>query len=208
MKFKTSVVLTAMAVIATMLYVTACESPSRLASKIEGAWSGTSERFDKKVVGDGTYTPVYEFTRTENRPEGTVLLSAQVSVTMPINSQVNADGTAPVSATAAGLATVRGIWTADDDDEVKIAFDPSTLTVTMDPDVQFAIADVYTAFDTDSTATVTPQVMKAFREQVERGINDVVARVNEFDDIHFNSDQMMTAKVGKTRRTFAKAFGN
>lgn len=204
MKFKTSVVWTALAVAATMLYVTACDSPSHLASKIEGAWSGTSERFDKRIVGDGTYTPVYEFSRPDNRPDGTVSMTAQVSVTMPINSQVNAEGTAPVSATAAAVATVSGVWTATDEDEVKIAFDPSTLTVTMDPDVQFAIADVYTTFDTDSTATVSAQVMKAFREQVIRGMDEVISRVDEFDDIHFNSDAMMTTKVGKTRRTFAR----
>lgn len=184
---------------------TACDSSSRLASKIEGVWSGTSERFDKQIVGDGTYTPVYEFVRTDKKPDGSVTLSAQVSVTMPINSQVNAEGTAPVSATAAALATVSGTWFADDDDEIKIAFDPSTLTVTMDPDVQFAIADVYTSFDTDSVATVPAPVMKSFSEQVRRGMNDVISKVNEFDDIHFNSDSMMSAKIAKTRRTFARS---
>lgn len=205
MKFKTSVVLTSLAVAGTILFTTACESPSRLAAKIEGIWSGTSERFDKQVVGDGTYTPVYEFSRSDNRPEGTVTLSAQVSVTMPINSQVNAEGTAPVSATAAALATVSGYWIADDEDEIKIAFDASTLTITMDPDVQFAIADVYTSFDTDSVATVPAPVMKAFREQVSRGMNDVISRTHEFDDIRFPADAIMTTKIGKTRQTFARS---
>ena len=205
MKFKTSVVLTSLVVAGTILFTTACESPSRLASKIEGIWSGSSERFDKQVVGDGTYTPVYEFSRSDNRPEGTVTLSAQVSITMPINSQVNAEGTAPVSATAAALATVSGYWIADDEDEVKIAFDASTLAITMDPDVQIAIADVYTAFDTDSVATVPAPVMKAFREQVNRGMNAVISRTHEFDDIRFPADAIMTAKVGKTRQTFARS---
>ena len=205
MKFKASVIMTSLAVPGTLLFTTACDSPSRLASKVEGAWSGTSQRFDKKVVGDGTYTPVYEFTRTDKRPSGNVTLSAQVSVTMPINSQVNAEGTAPVSATAAALATVSGYWTADDDDEIKIAFDASTLTITMDPDVQFAIADVYTNFDTDSVATVSAPVMKAFREQVRRGMDQVISKTREFDDIHFPADAIMTAKVGKTRQTFARS---
>lgn len=205
MKLKTSVIMTSLALAGTLLFTTACDSPSRLASKVEGTWSGTSVRFNKQVVGDGTYTPVYEFSRTDKRPAGNVTLSAQVSVTMPINSQVNAEGTAPVSATAAALATVSGYWTADDDDEIKIAFDTSTLTITMDPDVQFAIADVYTDFDTDSVATVSAPVMKAFREQVRRGMDDVVSKTREFDDIHFPSDVIMTAKVGKNRQTFARA---
>lgn len=204
MKFKTSAILTALAVIATLGYVTACDSTSRLASKIEGAWSGTSVRFDKKVVGDATYTPVYEFTRAGAANEGTVIMTAQVAITLPINSQVNAEGTAPVSATAAAVATVNGVWHADDEDEIKLAFDPATLKVDVDPDIQFAIANVMTNYDTDSVATVSPQVMKAFRDQVVRGMNDVITKTHEFDDIHFTSDDMMTAKIHKTRQTFVR----
>lgn len=204
MKFKTSAILTALVVVATLGYVTACDSPSRLASKIAGTWSGTSVRFDKKAVGDGTYTPVYEFTRAGASNEGSVTMTAQVSVTLPINSQINAEGTAPVSATAAAVATVSGVWHADDEDEIKIAFDPATLKVDVDPDIQFAIADVFTDFDTDSVATVTPRIMKAFSDQVSRGMNDVITQTHEFDDIHFTSDNMMTAKIHKTRQTFVR----
>lgn len=204
MKFKTSAILTAIAVVATLGYVTACDSSSRLASKISGAWSGTSVRFDKHQVVDGTYTPIYEFSRTGNATEGTVTMTAQVAVTLPINSQVNAEGSAPVSATAAAVATVNGVWHADDEDEIKLAFDPATLTVDVDPDIQFAIANVMTNFDTDSTATVTPAVMKAFKDQVTRGMNDVITRTHEFDDIHFTADDMMTAKIHKTRQTFVR----
>ena len=204
MKFKTSAILTAIVVVATLGYVTACDSPSRLASQIAGAWSGTSVRFDKKTVSDGTYTPVYEFTRAGAANEGTVTMTAQVSVTLPINAQVNAEGAAPVSATAAAVATVNGVWHADDDDEIKIAFDPATLKVDVDPDVQFAVADVFTNFDTDESSTVAPQVLKAFSDQVTRGMNDVITRTHEFDDIHFTSDDMMTAKIHKTRQTFVR----
>lgn len=204
MKFKTSAILTALVVVATLGYVTACDFPSRLASKIAGTWSGTSVRFDKKAVGDGTYTPVYEFTRAGASNEGSVTMTAQVSVTLPINSQINAEGTAPVSATAAAVATVSGVWHADDEDEIKIAFDPATLKVDVDPDIQFAIADVFTDFDTDSVATVTPRIMKAFSDQVSRGMNDVITQTHEFDDIHFTSDNMMTAKIHKTRQTFVR----
>lgn len=205
MKFKTPAIITSLACAGILLFTTACDSPSRLASKVEGVWSGTSVRFDKKVVGDGTYTPVYEFTRTDNRPAGNITLSAQVSVTIPINSQVNAEGTAPVSATAAALATVSGYWTADDDDEIKIAFDPSTLNITMDPDVQFAYANVYTSFDVDSAATVSAPVMRAFHDQVRRGMDHVISKTREFDDIHFPAESIMTAEIGKNRQTFARS---
>lgn len=204
MKFKTSAILTTIAVVATLGYVTACDSSSRLASKISGTWSGTSVRFDKKTVSDGTYTPVYEFTQVGKDAEGTVKMTAQVAVTLPINSQVDAEGTAPVSATAAAVATVSGVWHADDEDEIKLAFDPATLKVDVDPDVQFAIASVLTNYDTDSTATVSPQVMKAFRDQVTRGMNEVITKTHEFDDIHFTSDNIMTAKIHKNRQTFVR----
>ncbi|MBD5239362.1 MAG: hypothetical protein HDS64_06285 [Bacteroidales bacterium] len=204
MKFKTSAILTVLTVVATLGYVTACDSSSRLATKISGPWSGTSVRFDKKTVTDGTYTPVYEFTKVGSGSEGTVTMTARISITLPINSQVNAEGTAPVSATAAAVATVSGLWHAHDEDEIKLAFDPATLKVDVDPDVQFAIASVLTNYDTDSTATVSPQVLKAFRDQATHGMNDVITKIHEFDDIHFQSDNMMTAEIHKQRQTFVR----
>lgn len=198
--------LSLLSVVAAVAFTTACESPTRLASKIEGTWSTSPQRFDKEIVGQGTYTPVFQFTRSDRRPEGSVVISAQLSVTMPVNAPVDSLGAAPVSATAAGLATISGIWTADDDDELKIALDPSTLDITMDPDVQFAIADVFTDYDTDSISKVSPQVMRAFAEEARRGMTDVISRINELDDIDFQSDAMFTAKLNGTKLTFARSL--
>lgn len=204
MKIRTSVSVCFLAIVGSIAFITSCESPERLASRLEGAWSGVPERFDKEIVGDGTYTPVYEFTRPDKRPEGNVTLAAQVSVTMPVNAPVDSLGTSPVSATAAAMATVSGIWIADDDDEVKIAFDPSTLTITMDPDVQFEIADLFTSYDTDSVATVPTPVMKSFQEQIRKGMNDVISHINEFEDVNFKGEAMMTCKIQKRRLTLSR----
>lgn len=206
MNIKYSMALSVLTVAAAVTFSTACESPTRLASKLEGTWSTSPQRFDKEIVGQGTYIPVLEFSREDKRPEGTVIISTQLSVTMPVNAPVDSMGAAPVSATAAGLATISGVWTADDDDQVKIALDPSTLDITMDPDVQFAIADVFTDYDTDSVSRVSPQVMRAFAEEARKGMTDVISRLNELDDIDFQSDVMFTAKLNETRLTFARSL--
>lgn len=206
MNIKLSMAISVLSVAATVAFTTACESPTRLASRIEGTWSTSPQKFNKEVVGQGTYVPLLEFTRPDKRPEGSVTLTAQLSIIMPINAPVDSMGATPVSATAAGVATISGIWTADDDDEVKIALDPSTLDITMDPDVQFAIADVFTDYDTDSVAGVSHQVMRAFAEQARQGMTDVISHFNELDDIKFPSDAMFTAKLNGTRLTFAKSL--
>lgn len=205
MNIKLSMAISVLSVAAAVAFSTACESPTRLASRIDGTWSTSPEKFNKEVVGQGTYIPVLEFSRPDKRPEGAVILTAQLSITMPVNAPLDSMGAAPVSATAAGMATISGIWTANDDDEVKIALDPATLDITMDPDVQFAIADVFTDYDTDSVSAVSPQVMRAFAEQARQGMTDVIAHFNELDDIKFQSDAMFTAKLNSRRLTFAKS---
>lgn len=208
MKIQTSFAISILSIIGALTFITACESPARLASKVEGSWSSVPQRFDKETVGDGTYTPIYEFTRADKRPEGDLILSAQVSVTMPVNAPTDSLGQTPVSATAAALATVRGIWIADDEDDIKIALDPSTLTVTMDPDVQFEIADLFTSYDTDSVATVPTPVMKSFQEQIRKGMNDVIARTTELKDIDFKGDAMMTCKIDREKYTLSRSTPN
>lgn len=204
MKVSISLILSFVAVAATVGFTTACESNTRLASRIEGSWSGTPQHINRTVVSEGTYTPVFEFSRDGKSPDGKLLMTAQLSVTMPVNAPVNETGAAPVSATCAALATVSGLWTVTDDDEVKIAFDPRTLDITLDPDIQFAVADVFTDYDTDSTATVPPAVMHAFQQQMHRAMTDIISHTDELDDIRFRSPSILSTKIGKDRITLSR----
>lgn len=183
--------------------VTACDTASSLASKVDGAWSGAPIRFDRKTAVDGEFTPTFEFARPDGGTKGDVTLAAAVEVTMPVNAPIDSVGTTAVSATATALATVRGTWMADDGDELKLYFDPATLTVTMDPDVQFEIADVWTSSDVPEASRLPAPVMKAFQRQIRDGMMRAVTRLDEIDDIKFH-ENLMTCEYLDGNRTLSR----
>lgn len=204
MKLRTSFLLSLAAIAGAIIFVTACDSPGRLASKIEGTWSGMPQRITTDQPGEATYMPMYTFERDNSRPEGRIVLAAEVSVMLPVDAPVDSLGAAPISATANAQATVSGIWTATDDDEIKIAFDPTTLVITMNPELTYSVADVFTSTDTDESVKPSAAVMRAFSEQIRRDMNTVIAAHYELDDIEFRSDNMLTCELQKRHITLSR----
>lgn len=193
------------ALTAALATLAGCRTATSLAREVEGDWSGTPLRMTKKVVADGTFTPVFRFVRAESQPGGEFELSAQLSVTMPVNAPIDSLGTTAVSATASGLATVRGVWSADDDDEIDLTFDLATLVINMDPDVQFELANIWAATDVPTSRTVAEPVKKAFVEQMTEGMTDVVRRLDDIDDIHVK-ENLMSCKFLGSKQTLNRVF--
>lgn len=196
---------TLIALVGTLATLAGCQTASLLSKKVEGDWSGTPVRFAKKTDVTGTFTPVFRFERQGDSKGGDLIMSAQLAVTMPVNAPIDSLGTTAVAATAAGLATVRGTWFASDDDEIQLHFDYSTLVVNMDPDVQFELANIWTANDTPSERTVPDAVKKAFVKQMTDGMNAMLHRLDELDDIRIKND-LMTCKFLKEHHTLSRVF--
>lgn len=191
--------------IAGLATLAGCKTATSLAKEIDGDWSGTPMRMDKKVVSDGTFTPVFRFVRSRSQAGGDFEMSAQLSVMMPVNAPIDSTGTSAVSATAAGIATVRGVWQADDEDEIKLTFDMSTLVINMDPDVEFELANIWTSSDVPSTRTVAEPVRRAFVKQMTDGISAACRQLDDIDDIHIR-DNVMTCKYLGSRQTLTRIF--
>lgn len=193
------------AVIGTIATLAGCQTASMLSKKIEGDWSGTPIHFSKKTDINGEFTPVFHFIRGGNSNGGTMTLSAALSVMMPVNAPIDSLGVTPVSATAAGRATIRGSWIASDDDEIDLHFDFSTLVISMDPDVEFEFADMWAANDTPMTRTVPDAVKKAFVKQMTAGITHSLHKLDELDDVKIQ-DNVMTCKFLKQKQTLNRVF--
>lgn len=180
--------------------LTACDGAASLGRKIEGEWSGSPMRVDRKLADDLTMTPTFRFEKG-----GGLTVIAQLSAMMPVNSPIDSLGTSAVSATAAGMATVRGTWRATDDDDVDLVFDMSTLDVTMDPDVEFELANIWTSGDVPTTRTVSDPVRRAFVKQMTDGFANTLRRLDELDDVHVDkSGNQLTAKFLKTKQTLVR----
>lgn len=192
----------------TCAALTACDDASSLAKKIEGEWSGNAMRVDRKLADEMTMTPVFRFERQGSSSGGELTVVAQLSVMMPVNAPIDSLGTSAVSATAAGLASVRGSWRATDDDDIDLTFDMSTLDITMDPDVEFELANVWTASDTPTTRTVGEPVRRAFVKQMTDGMTATLKRLDDIDDIHINKENnSLTCKFLKQKQTLTRTAG-
>ena len=184
------------AVVAALAALAGCETPGRLAKNVEGDWSGTPVRFDKKIPVNGEFTPVFSFVRASNRAGGEMTLSARLSVMMPVNAPIDSIGTTAVSATAAGLATVRGTWEADGDDDIDLAFDLSTLVINMDPEVEFELANVWASGDVPTQRTVSEAVKKSFVKQMRDAMTSAL----------HDKGTKMTCKFADVRQTLNRVY--
>lgn len=191
--------LSAIALLSALAGITSCKSDKSTAAQVAGEWCGTPVRMDRNTVDDGTFTPVFSFQLDKGARGGAVTLSAQLSVTMPVNAPVDSLGASVVSATAAGQAVATGTWRVDDGDEVKLIFNPSTLKVTFDPDVQFEVADVFTNYDVPEGATVPNAVKRAFVDRMTRGMQKALTELDELDDIHIEGVTMKCKMLGSRR---------
>lgn len=196
---------TLLGMICAVALLTGCETASRLAKKAEGDWSGNPVRFSKKTDINGEFTPVFRFIRNGSSKGGDLELSAQIAVMMPVNAPIDSLGTSAVSATAAGIATVRGSWYATDDDEIDLRFDMSTIVVNMDPDVQFELANIWASSDTPVERIVPEAVKKAFVKQMTDGMTYTLQRLDELDDVKVNNN-LMSAKFLGQKQTLSRVY--
>lgn len=193
------------ALTAILATLAGCRTAASLARQAEGDWSGTPLKMDKKTVADGTFIPMFRFERSESQSGGQMEFSAQMSVTMPVNAPIDSLGTTAVSATASGIATARGVWTADDDDELKLTFDLSTLVINMNPEVEFELANIWTSTDVPTSRNVSEPVRRAFIAQMTDGITKALRDLDDIDDIHIDQN-LMTCKFFGSRQTLNRVF--
>lgn len=194
-----------MFIILAMATFIGCTTASDVAEKVSGQWSGTTQRFEKKTMIDGSFTPVFRFDRAEGQNAGAVQLTSMVSVTMLVDAPVDSTGTSTVSATASGMATVSGTWRIDDVDEIKLSFDMSTLVIDVDPDVNFELASVWTSYDTPEERIVPAAVYKAFEAQMREGMTASLRALDEIDHIKYK-DGMMTCEYLGSAQTLNRIF--
>lgn len=195
------------AVAAGSFFLVSCgESPSRLASDIEGTWSGVPEQFRRQLMIDGQFTPAYQFVRnSDSKTSGVVTQTSQVAVILPFTTNAtDSAGNTPVSVTASALATVTGVWSAVDDDDIMLSFDMNTLKIDVDPDAEYLYADPRLSTDIPRVQPIDGNVRSAVTALVKKGMTDVVGNIREIEDVKVK-DGMMRCEIGKHNKlTFSK----
>lgn len=192
-----------------------CNENARLASQVEGIWSGSTT-----VVKDGnnkgkkhgpemqplgasvqSVTPSFTFTKDASvKDGGKVLYSGVYSMTQAVTSSFV---DVPFEATANVKATASGTWTAKDDDEILLTIDPSSITAEIDPasvSLGYSVLTDKPVSELDSLkAQILPNLDTNFKAEIVKR----VTALRKLDDIKIKSSTM-TLEIGHTDYTLTK----
>lgn len=187
-----------------------CESPARLASHLEGEWSGAPERLTDTNLSYVSMTPSLEFTRQQgpgaDRTAGEVTLTAQVDTQLPADGfPADSLGETPVSFSVAAVVTAKGTWKAIDDDDVAIHFNAATVLSSVDSKAVCEYASPMSATDRAATTELPDAVIRAIDRSLTTTIKDYVAGVRELDDVEIKGT-FMKCKIGGSRQTFTRLY--
>lgn len=169
------------------LALTSCGSEEkRLASDMTGIWTASPETFAGNQAVTATITDTYCFSPdsamvSDKFPIGPMEVSAEIQM----NTQVLAsgDGQEPLSLSASALATVLGTWMVTDDDEVQLSFDPTTITVSVDPDQIVTTGALIGGSETTSIDSMKPQVAANLEQNLRASLATRYTGVRMLDDV-------------------------
>lgn len=197
--------------------IVSCDESAKLASQAEGVWSGTptvlssKEGHHKEKHNDNSAKPMgakinsvapsFTFTPDPSVKNGGKLdFSGVYSVSQAVSSQ-SVD--VPFDATADVKVSAKGTWMAQDDDEIIVTIDPSSVSTTVDPAsvaLGYAVLTDKPVAELDSLkAQILPNIDASFTDEVRKR----VTALNKLDDIKIKGTTM-TLEIGKTDFTLSK----
>ncbi|MDE6225516.1 MAG: hypothetical protein K2M25_05200, partial [Muribaculaceae bacterium] len=100
----------------------------------------------------------------------------------------------PISFTASGVATISGEWTVEDDDEIAIFLDGSTMKIDVDPDGIVLDYNVLTGTSAPDTTTVKPVLAQMVKKAISGGVETKFFNARKIDDIKIK-DNMMSCEI-------------
>lgn len=171
--------LLALAVVAAACGLSSCDSRPGVA----GSWAG-----ETNLPIDGAAT---SYTRVvyDLSAEGNAVATYTIDFTkaLPQSTQIVSAYQTSISATA----TINGTWQwlADENDELALAFDASTLSVNIDPEALEMRANVITDEQAPELDSLRPQIAGIYRADVENAIR---AHASAFvlDDVKVDGKQL------------------
>ncbi len=184
-----------------LLVFTSCDSRQKLSEEVQGIWAGAPEQLTSTGAARATMVRALEFTPTGDAGEGNVTLTAYITVenTMPANDSI----VTPMTITAAGTATITGLYQAKDDDDMLINLDDSSLSVTVDPEGVQLNYDILSGDSGSQLSTLRPAAVILASQQIEHAARNVFFNLSEIEDIKVNNN-IMECEIGHHDLTFRR----
>lgn len=170
------------------LGLSSCNEASKLAKNIEGTWSGAPERLIDDPTGTATVIESTTFAVDSTGKGGDMIIVGLVSATGQMQGSTAI--IQPISISAAAKAEVLGKWQAIDDDEIQVAIDARTLTVSIDPEGVVLTTNMLDGDAQANVASIKPQLAEAVKQQVTNALQMRYASIKKIDDIDIKGNVM------------------
>lgn len=202
------------------LGLASCGSADKLSDEIAGTWAAAPERLDIVGADAATLTRVMEFVGQDDTPDGTVTLTALITVDNTVASSSSSDDdaaptatpesvtaagddTAPLSFTATGSVTITGAFQAQNGHEIDLRLDRSSLTVQLDPSAIEMRLNLDGGTAKGVVEKLRPGAAILARQQITRAANRQFFGLDEIDEIRISGD-LLTCEVKGADLTFRR----
>lgn len=206
MKLQTASFFAIIFVLGALMTVSSCSRADRFA----GAWMGVPTRLAGiPGAADATATVTIDFAPTGDvRTGGDVVLSATVDVSQAVvGSPV--EMVQPYQADVAATASIRGRYmVTDDDDDVVLHLDPSTLSVNVDPDGITLSENMLTGLQQPQIDSITARTADQWRVLITAAVRDEFYRYGKIDDIKVHHTDMMSCEIDDRDYIFRRIAPN
>ena len=178
-----------------------CDSKSKLAKELQGEWSSTPELLVNTGAARASLVRVMDFNRTADQTQGTVTMTALITVenAIPANDSI----VTPLTITASGTAVITGVYNVKDDDEVNLNLDATSLSISVDPEAVKLSYDIIDGKSGSSLEALRPGALRLAQQQINRAAQEVFFNLDEIDDIRIDGD-MMSCEIGHKDLNFRR----
>lgn len=188
------------------LALVSCNDNARLASQVQGAWTGTPENFTDNSVVTATILETFDFLSdgtvvAKGSHGGSVVIVGMISA----STQVVADAglVEPLSLTATAKSTISGTWTVIDDDEIALSLNPQSLKIDVDPSTLVVEGNVLTGSDTPKIDSIRPSVAVTIGASMKRALENRYASFRHLDDVKVKGP-LLKFEIGKMDCVFTR----
>jgi hypothetical protein len=150
--------------------------------------------------GQMTVTPTLTFVKDKASNGGTFTYNGVYSVTQPVFTETVQ---VPFQATATVNVSAKGVWTSDEDDEINVVIEPSSVTATVDPTSIVLSYSVLTDQPAASLDSIKNQMAPNISQNFSNAVAQKVSKIKEFDDVKIVGNTM-TLEMGNNNFTFTK----
>lgn len=174
--------------------------------QIEGTWTGTPTRIDNiSAACDASATMSISFSLDDNSKDtGEVTISALIDANQPVSSSTETiDQAYEVSVAATAVITGHWVYEKNEDDDIIITLDPSTLQVNVDPNGVSFSKDVLTETQQPLLDSLSRATADAWKKSITRAMSERFYDINKISDIKI-SNGIMSCEIHDRDFTFRR----